>query len=454
MRIQPVTVAAAPGSGNRQRSWSRYAARMRALAHLFPLLSVLLLTACPRGASQAPVAQTTPGPASPLQLEVAPWPLPSDAVAAQPDLVAATDGSLLLSWISPDASGHRLRYARFAEGQWQPARQIARGDDWFVNWADTPHLQAGADGALWAQWLRKSAAAPYAYDVLLSRSADGEHWSEAVTVHDDGTASEHGFVSLWPQGENGIGIAWLDGRHTAATADHAAGHGHGGAMTLRSARFDVQLHKHDEAEIDAMTCDCCQTAAAIGADGPLLVYRGRTAAEIRDILVTGLRHGRWSPPQRVHADDWTMPACPVNGPALAARDGQAWAAWYTAIDATPRLRLAHSRDGGRTFAPPREIDLGAAVQGRVQVAADASGVWLAWLREEASAQSLWLARYDPGLDREIARAQVAALQGRGRGTGFPRLLAADGGARLVWTDVVDGSPALHGRRIRLRAAAE
>ena len=407
-------------------------------------LACALLGAC-SGDVPAP---TTPAAGPALQLHAEPWPLPADASAAQPDLVAAPDGSLLLSWLAPDARGHQLRYARFSAGRWQPARQIARGDDWFVNWADTPHLRASADGALWAQWLRRSAGNPHAYDVLLARSADGRQWSAPVTVHDDRTATEHGFVSLWPEGADGMGIAWLDGRRTAGTG-HGDGHGHGqgngqGAMTLRSARFDARLRKHDEQELDAMTCDCCQTGAHAGASGILLVYRGRDAGEVRDIHLRRRVAGGWQPSRRVHADDWVMPACPVNGPAVTAYGDEAWVAWYTAPQGEPLLRLAHSGDGGATFGAPRVPDRGTAVQGRVQVAADADGLWLAWLREDARGQSLWLARYSPSLERELGRLRVALLQGRGRGTGFPRLLADRGSARLVWTDVVAGRPVLRG----------
>ncbi|MER8349348.1 sialidase family protein, partial [Acinetobacter baumannii] len=78
---------------------------------------------------------------------------------------------------------------------WSAPRTIAEGGDWFVNWADTPHIAATADGALWAHWLQKSAAATYAYDVVLARSADGgASWSAPLRVNDDGTPTEHGFV--------------------------------------------------------------------------------------------------------------------------------------------------------------------------------------------------------------------------------------------------------------------
>lgn len=389
-----------------------------------------------------------PGPAAAVATEwtIEPWPLPADAQAAQPDLVRAGNGDLLLSWISPQADGHLLRHARFTQGQWQPPRTIAEGADWFVNWADTPHLLASADGALWAQWLRKSASAPYAYDVLLARSADGVQWSAPLTVHDDGTASEHGFVSLWPEGADGIGIAWLDGRNTGG--GHGGEHAHAGAaMQLRVARIDATLRKHDEQVLDAMTCDCCQTAAAATANGPLLVWRGRDRSEIRDILAARGDGTGWSRPAPVHADRWQMPACPVNGPALSVAGQQAWVAWYTAPASTPEVRLAHSQNGGSSFAAPLGVDRGEEVQGRVQVAAIDDGAWVAWLREDSEGQSLWLARYT-NTGEEAARLQVARLQGRGRATGFPRLLARGDGVRLVWTDVVDGQPVLRGAHVQ------
>ena len=141
---------------------------------ILPLL--LLSTACDRPAPAetapaAPVAATAPQPAAPLTAGT--WTLPVTASAAQPDLVLAPDGALLLSWIEAQGDAHALKFARFADGAWGDVREIARGDDWFVNWADTPHLAVTADGALWAHWLQKSAAATYAYDVALVRSGDG-----------------------------------------------------------------------------------------------------------------------------------------------------------------------------------------------------------------------------------------------------------------------------------------
>ncbi len=411
------------------------------------LLAVLAMAACERSAGPVPPLQPTPALVKTYRAHD--WPLPVTAQAAQPDLIAAADGRVLLSWIEPRGKGHALKFSTFNAGQWTAPRDIAAGTDWFVNWADTPHLAVTDDGALWAHWLQKSAAATYAYDVALVRSADGgATWSKPVLVNDDGTPTEHGFVSLWPATRDSVGVSWLDGRNSGGDADGGHAGGHAGAMTLRAARFDGTLQRHGENQIDVMTCDCCQTDVAMTARGPLLVYRDRTDAEIRDIAVSRAQADAWTPPRLVHADRWKMPACPVNGPAVAARGTDATVAWYTAPGDTPMLRLARSVDAGDSFGAPVTVDQGQEVQGRVDVALDPQATWVLWLREEAGGQSLQLARYAPDLSRVLQRVEIGKLQGRGRATGFPQLALAGDAAYLVWTDVVDGKPLLRGATLR------
>ena len=424
---------------------------------LLALGLALGLAAC--GGAEGPVGPPGGATAPARAWSAGAWPLPTAAThAAQPDLVA-TDAGLLLSWIEPDGDGHALRFARQGDDGWDAPRDIARGTDWFVNWADTPHLMATPDGALWAHWLQKSAAATYAYDVALVRSGDGgATWSPALTVNDDGTPTEHGFVSLWPASRDRLGIAWLDGRAMAAGGDGDGGHdGHAGhdagAMALRTAHLDADLRRHDERRLDAMTCECCQTGAAMTARGPLLVYRDRTAAEVRDIAVVRLGTEGWSTPRTVHDDGWRMPACPVNGPAVAARGDEALVAWYTAAGDVPTLKLARSTDAGGAFGAPVVLDRGDHVQGRVDVALGTDAAWVLWVREDRGGQSLHLARWAPDLSEERQRIEIARLTGRGRGTGFPQLALQGDAAYVVWTDVVDGAPRLQGRVVRPAANA-
>lgn len=395
-------------------------------------LSALLAFTCVFAASR--------GLAAPV---VTPWPVPAGTPSAQPGLVQH-DGELHLSWIEPEGDGHRLRLATDRADGLGAAKDVARGRHWFVNWADFPAVTVLGDGSLAAHVLVKRSNAPYAYDVQLLRSADGVTWSAPVIVHDDGTATEHGFASLWPAGARGLGVAWLDGRETGGGQGHD-GHGGGGAMTLRAAVFDA-ARKQSDVVLDDSTCDCCQTDVALAAKGPVLVYRDRTADEIRDIALVRLRDGRWTAPARVHADGWKMPACPVNGPAVVARGDDIVVAWYTAADGTPELRLARSDNDGATFGAPRVVARGPEVQGRVDLAMDAHAVYLAWIDEDSDGQTLRIAQFAPDLSRELARVDVATLA-RGRGTGFPRMALRNGDAYVAWTDVVERVPRVRGARV-------
>lgn len=409
------------------------------LSLLLVAVAALLSSSC------TPTPATPPATAKSGSFRVQSWPLPTGAGAAHPDFSRAPDGSFLLSWVEPGEAGDVLRFSRYAKGEWSAAREIARGDG-IGSAVETPHLRASADGALWAQWLRKPQAAGHARDVVFTRSADaGAHWSAPTLLNLDGTHTEHGFVAMWPTGDSGMGIAWLDGRATHPVAHGAGAHagaGDEGATMLRAANFDAALVRSGETTVDAMSCDCCQTDVATTARGPLLVYRDRAPGEVRDIAVSRLEAGIWTAPALVHADGWIMSACPVNGPALAADGESVAAAWFTSANGQPSVRLALSSDSGSSFAAPLRLEMGAGVVGHVDVAMDRDAAWVSWLVEDARGQSLRLARLDRASGRVESR-EVAHLQSRGLGAGIPRLVLEGGRVHLVWTDAADTSPALH-----------
>jgi hypothetical protein len=389
----------------------------------------------------APVAAR----ADPAQLALEPWPLPITQ-GAQPNL-AAEGERLWLSWIERDGDAHRLRLARFDGHRFQKIHEVARGKNWFVNWADFPGVVALPDGDLAAFWLARQGEGTYAYGVRVSRSKDGgAHWSEPIVPH-DASPTEHGFVSLWPWSRHELALVWLDGRRTDGGHDHEHPQQPAGAMSLRGAVFDRAWRQHEDWELDARTCDCCQTDAALTADGPIVVYRDRDDREVRDIHAVRYRDGRWTEPVPVHRDDWTIAGCPVNGPAVAARARRVVVGWYTAAQDRPSVLLAQSPDSGAHFDAPRTV-VAADALGRVDLAiAPDHRVWVAWMTENASGQTLWLGLFDRDLN-EIARTAVRTLP-RGRATGFPRMALLGETAHLVWTDVVDGTTRVVGTRARL-----
>ena len=406
------------------------------------VITTVCLAACAQDAT--PPSATAVAQAPRVQM----WTLPTQAGAASPDLRITPNGQLLLGWLAADGKdAHRFLFSiADGNGQWQHApRVIAENRPLFANWADTPHLIATADGSLWAHWLQRVGKSGGAYDVVLARSTDqGQSWAAEIKVNDDGTETEHGFATMWPEGRDRVGMAWLDGRHTS-------GHGHGdhqgaGAMTLRTATFDASLARSGERELDASTCDCCQTTSSLVAGEPMLAWRDRTDGEIRDIVTTRRQGGEWQTEQPVHADGWHLAGCPVNGPSLAARDDRVLIAWFTGAGDVPSVRIAMG--DGDTFGPMQEVETGAAVLGRVAVALDDQHAWVAWLREEAGQQSVMLARYSTDLSREIERIEVAKLQARGRVSGFPKLVSDGNTAWMVWTDVEGDATLLRGARIK------
>jgi len=107
------------------------------------------------------------------------------------------------------------------------------------------------------------------------------------------------------------------------------------------------------------------------------------ASEVRDIVVaSSADHGAtWSPPVRVHADDWHVNYCPDAGPSIkVGGDGVVHAAWWTGKPGAAGVRYAQSRDGGHTFGTP--VALGVASASRAAHAqlalADAHRVVVVW----------------------------------------------------------------------------
>ena len=264
-------------------------------------------------------------------------PSPAGAGSAEPFLFAARDGSVLLSWLEPVANTKRaaLRFARFREGTWSEPRTIVERDDLFVNWADFPSIVEDANGTLFAHWLQRSGAGTYSYDVRMATSRDGgASWGTPFLLNRDGLEAEHGFVSLAPLPNGGVGATWLDGRHMTA-GDH--GHGGGGDMTIRYATVDASGRITADEELDARVCECCTTGMAITASGPAIVYRDRSPSEIRDISFIRRLGNGWSKPQSIRNDQWKINGCPVNGPQIDAIGDRMAAAWFTSANNKPRV---------------------------------------------------------------------------------------------------------------------
>jgi hypothetical protein len=369
--------------------------------------------------------------------------LPSPAApgSAEPSLVAGADGRVYMSWLEPADSGHALRFAVLQGRTWSRPRTIRAGRDFFVNWADFPSLEVLPGNRLAAHWLQRNGRGTYAYGVRLALSADGgETWSAPLTPHRDTTQTEHGFVALWAEGDQ-LGAVWLDGRKFSQQ-----GHSAANEMMLMTTTVGRDGKLAPEVQLDARTCDCCQNAAAITTNGPVITYRNRSNDEIRDIYITRRVGGKWTEGAPVYADNWHINACPVNGPAVAAAGNRVAVAWFTAANDSPRVKLAFSNDGGARFAAPVRVD-GGNPAGRVDVV----------MLPDGSALVIWLERTGGEVaavrGRKISRDGRAgapvtiATSSAARASGFPRLALTASDVVFAWT--VPGQPS----QIRVARAA-
>ena len=376
-------------------------------------MPVIALAFAGWGGASAAAAAT--GPAAPVRLDP---PAAKGALAFR--LAPGREGTALLSWLEPVAADrHRLRVSRLRGGRWTEPATVAEGEGFFANWADTPAVAEAASGGLVATWLEKLGAGTYAYGIAWASSSDGGGtWKRGGWLHADRSPTEHGFVALAPTG-GGVRAIWLDG---ARTHD-------GGAMALRTALVEGG-RVSGERELDDRVCDCCSTAAVDAAAGVVVAYRDRSAQEVRDIALRLVAPSGEARPVPLAADRWTIPGCPVNGPALAARGRIVALAWFTGEGERPRVRAALSSDGGASFSTPVLVD-GERPWGRVDVALDGGGAVVSWLGGGEERAPVRLARLSArGAGRPLTVATTAAA----RASGMPRLIALGDRFLVAWRE--------------------
>lgn len=335
-------------------------------------------------------------------------------------LAAAPDGSVVLSWLEPaGAEKWILKFSRFDSSvqRWGPPFTVAAGSDWFINWADFPSVTPLSATTLLAVWFVNNPSHAHGdaaghhgtgYHAVSSTSHDaGATWSPPQPTTTESSSTE--FTAVLPLGQEGRALTgWLDGRARPVQALYARHLPGGGGDVL----------------VDPSVCDCCQLSFARVRDGALLAYRGRTKDEVRDIRIARWRDGQWEAPRLLHDDNWLIPACPVNGPRLAARGDTVAAIWFTGAGNVPRVLAKLSRDGGQSFGEPLTIDLGRP-QGRVDaLLLDDGTAVFSWLEltghDAGKAGGIFIRRLPRA--GKLGEPELLAPSTTARAGGFPRLI--------------------------------
>jgi len=338
----------------------------------------------------------------------------------------------LMSWVEKEGDSlTKLKYSNWEDGKWQSAHEIVQGTDWFVNWADFPMI-AEHKGNLWSHVLKKSTMGTYSYDVKMNVLQSGsDTWKTNLSLHTDGTPTEHGFVTVVPY-KDAFFVNWLDGRNTVENSE-----GERGAMTIRAAEVAADGSITKDTQLDAKTCDCCQTTAAITANGPVVLYRDRSDDEIRDIYIVRQVKGEWTKPKAMHADGWKIKGCPVNGPKAAAIGNTLAVAWFTEAHKKPRVQLTFSTDGGANFQVPIQIATGK-VLGRVDVfLIDSDAAVVSWMEIEDKKELLKavLKTVKVSQKGKLSAIHNVATLDASRKTGFPQMERVGNQILFAWTDV-------------------
>lgn len=355
-----------------------------------------------------------------------------------PRLYTDNTNTLFMNWYEIRNDTTFLTYSQLNVDGWSEAKLISYSQSWFVNWADFASMIARNGSPIAAHWLSKSPVGRYSYDVtLLSLINDT---MPPVLAHNDGTATEHGFVSMIPTSDSTFYTIWLDGRFTTISSGHESHSGFSSAMSIRGASFNYQLEKLSETEIDHTTCDCCNTSIAATSNGLIAAYRNRTKDEIRDIYVSRFENNRWSEPTPVYNDNWKINACPVNGPMVSALNKEVALVWFTEMKDQPTIKLAFSGDEGINFDPPIILDTGRQVVGRVDVAITEPGsAWVSWMQHSQADKGSIVIRKVSNTGKTLWQTEVKEVN-ISRASGFPQLSVSRTGLVLAWTDLSDEHP--------------
>ena len=264
----------------------------------------------------------------------------------------APNGGLIATWLEPlkPEGRYALRFATSDGRTWSAPGTIRESDRFFVNWADFASLVETREGTWLAHWPEKTAA----HALRLSRDGldlarSRPHLDPPRRLHDDTSATEHGFVAM-NAGPSGADL------RLARRAQHR-----------RRIGRDVGADPQPRARRDARARDrtrCAHLRMLPGRAGPQRPTdssrRGAIAAKAKSATspCPAQENGRWSEPRIVSADSWEHRACPVNGPALVADGRRVDLVWFTGVGGQNRVWLVRSADAARTFGARIRIDEG------------------------------------------------------------------------------------------------
>lgn len=283
---------------------------------------------------------------------------PAQVVAAGPFTLSPpalrydASGTLHVAWQEkPDQQGSvKVRQIAGASRQLGSAVQVNPATLGPEALHQAPGLTAQGDGTVALSWSTPNRApgAMFASDLRVAASGDGGRtFTVPVQVNDDGLPISHTFEDLLRGPEHDLYVMWLDGR----------GKDRSGAGVQFACSRDGGATFGPNITVDGMACPCCRPMLAAAPDGSLwAAWRKTYDGNVRDIVVAqSVDRGKtFGPPHLVREDHWVFSACPHRGPSVGFdRQGRLYVGWYTeGTDEQARIYLATSDDRAGTFTEP------------------------------------------------------------------------------------------------------
>jgi hypothetical protein len=302
---------------------------------------------------------------------------------------------------------------------------VASGDE-------RPRIAFGARGQVYVSYSRPLAK-PYTSELRFIRSEDGRHFSAPFTVHKNADIITHGFGAMVVDGVGDIYIAWIDKRDQQAARNSGAPYA--GAAQYYAVSRDGGATFQGDYKIADHSCECCRSALSLNAKGqPMLLWRHVFAPNIRDHALLALTpDGKLAAPERASFDNWSIDACPHQGPALAyGPDGRRHQTWFTGVENGGGVYYATENRDGALGVPMR---LGSEQASHADVAVKGRHVALAWKEFDGKTTSIKGSNsYDGG-----ATWHAATLAETAGASDQPRLVVTPHGIVLVWRTRENGT---------------
>lgn len=342
-------------------------------------------------------------------------------------------GAVHLAWFEKSGDVPTLKTVRISDGG-KAIGEIVRVNPVGVEpdaLHQAPGIATGAGNQLFMTWssVKKDSDAMFAADLRLARSTDGGRTFELpVLVNDDGQSIYHSFESLVADRQGQVYLTWLDNRSKEKS----------GAGARFTCSRDSGKSVEANLTIDGMACPCCRPMLTLAPDGNLwAAWRKTFEGNVRDIvLAKSTNQGRtFSEPIRVSKDGWVFPACPHRGPSVAFdRFGRLYIAWYTeGTDEQPRLLLAMSDDGGKTFSAPMSLHTSiTSLPDQLRMAVHPDGAVVMVWEEVTGVRKRTVMRVS--LDRGRTFGSVQVLSGGAKGETPAVAVHPSGTVALAWSE--------------------